>query len=325
MSDHLSPSPSGSAHGLVGSWTPCPIDTTDITTAAGLRADRDTTTTAWRAATDAALLRTCPPPTPEAAHRDETAPATCTGAEAQLGKAANGRKVAARRLTTPRQEWWLSGADLHNHSFISHGGYIPKVFREAWLRFQLADDDRAGKVGPYECIQAECGAAVPVAMKLPAQSTAGVCRLCRCISEHRISTSTEATIVLGATVSQRTGRRNGSTSTEPTPPSDRPNAPRPNGRTVPRATGRKQAVHRPDTPHGKTRYAAGCRCQTCVTSQRAISKEYRRQKRAEAIPAYVHGTSNGYTNYGCRCEPCKTAASEYRKQWDEARRKLNQP
>lgn len=80
--------------------------------------------------------------------------------------------------------------------------------------------------------------------------------------------------------------------------------------------------------HGTpTRYRQGCRCDKCVTAMRAYwnrkyhesveraaakaraehQKELRKRRRQGPIPAQVHGTWNGYTNYGCKCELCLEA------------------
>lgn len=39
--------------------------------------------------------------------------------------------------------------------------------------------------------------------------------------------------------------------------------------------------------------------------------EKRALRKARKKPAQIHGTLNGYVNYGCRCGPCGEAKSEY--------------
>ena len=59
-----------------------------------------------------------------------------------------------------------------------------------------------------------------------------------------------------------------------------------------------------------TGYNHGCRCPDCCQAHRNRMARYRRKIRSRFVPARVHGTTNGYQNYGCRCVPCRAAAAE---------------
>lgn len=64
-----------------------------------------------------------------------------------------------------------------------------------------------------------------------------------------------------------------------------------------------------DERHGTDQgYQAGCRQDCC----RRAHSEYNARKKAEriarGIPERVHGTRNGYVNYGCRCDRCQIAS-----------------
>jgi hypothetical protein len=64
-------------------------------------------------------------------------------------------------------------------------------------------------------------------------------------------------------------------------------------------------------PHGtKRRYDQGCRgatgCPACKTAHRVYCAD-RRELRRQNMPSYVHGTANGYKNYGCHCPECTAA------------------
>lgn len=64
--------------------------------------------------------------------------------------------------------------------------------------------------------------------------------------------------------------------------------------------------------HGtKSSYNAGCRCDDCRIANRASIVAWQQAIRAKPVPGHVHGSLNGYTNYGCRCEPCADAVREY--------------
>lgn len=55
----------------------------------------------------------------------------------------------------------------------------------------------------------------------------------------------------------------------------------------------------------------GCRCVKCTEANRL--KHYRASVKRHAMkikPEHVHGTYNGYVNYGCRCDKCRACNTE---------------
>jgi len=62
-------------------------------------------------------------------------------------------------------------------------------------------------------------------------------------------------------------------------------------------------------------YVHGCRLDECRKAANAATMR-RRKRRQTDIPDAVHGTNNGYKNYGCRCGDCREAnrksMAEYR-------------
>jgi hypothetical protein len=61
-----------------------------------------------------------------------------------------------------------------------------------------------------------------------------------------------------------------------------------------------------DPRHGTNRgYGAGCRLYCCVDAHTIYSTQKKIERVARGIPERVHGTRNGYTNYGCRCTRCQ--------------------
>lgn len=40
-----------------------------------------------------------------------------------------------------------------------------------------------------------------------------------------------------------------------------------------------------------------------------------RKDPSDPIPDHVHGTVNGYDNYGCRCEPCRLVKKQKMKRY----------
>ena len=55
-------------------------------------------------------------------------------------------------------------------------------------------------------------------------------------------------------------------------------------------------------------YQAGCRLECCRTAHREYNARKKAERIARGIPLRVHGTRNGYVNYGCRCDRCKIAS-----------------
>jgi hypothetical protein len=83
-------------------------------------------------------------------------------------------------------------------------------------------------------------------------------------------------------------------------------------------SGRK-GISPTDKRHGTSAgYVAGCRCARCRRARAAYMREYRLTNTAGITPQHVHGTANGYQNYGCRCDRCTEAA-------DVRRRGLHRP
>jgi hypothetical protein len=64
-----------------------------------------------------------------------------------------------------------------------------------------------------------------------------------------------------------------------------------------------------DVRHGSERgYAAGCRQDCCRLPHRRYTRIKKAERIAKGVPEHVHGTANGYNNYGCRCDLCQVAA-----------------
>jgi hypothetical protein len=61
---------------------------------------------------------------------------------------------------------------------------------------------------------------------------------------------------------------------------------------------------RPDT------YRNGCRCKKCRIANTRDCKKRHLRRVMDETPSRVHGTVNGYDNYGCRCELCIFAKVE---------------
>lgn len=63
-----------------------------------------------------------------------------------------------------------------------------------------------------------------------------------------------------------------------------------------------------DPRHGLERgYAAGCRKPCCREAHRIYSQHKKEERIARGVPDHVHGTRNGYNNYGCHCDKCQIA------------------
>lgn len=66
-----------------------------------------------------------------------------------------------------------------------------------------------------------------------------------------------------------------------------------------------------------------CRCDECAFAYQALGATPRERRRNGPTPPRVHGTWNGYSNYGCRCEACLDACREtydYAAGWRKANR-----
>jgi hypothetical protein len=66
-----------------------------------------------------------------------------------------------------------------------------------------------------------------------------------------------------------------------------------------------------ENDHGARRYKRGCRCDICREANCARSLRERRARYEMGPPAHVHGTYNGYMEWGCRCRECKDANRDY--------------
>ncbi len=77
-------------------------------------------------------------------------------------------------------------------------------------------------------------------------------------------------------------------------------------------------------------YNHGCKCRVCADYHQRRCAEARDARLAErkwvngrlvaTRPGLVHGTGNGYTNYGCRCDPCSAFNAERCAEWKAKRR-----
>ncbi len=63
--------------------------------------------------------------------------------------------------------------------------------------------------------------------------------------------------------------------------------------------------------HGGWGYTNGCRCDDCRAAWRALHAAWRARQDPALLPPHVHGTKNGYNNYGCRCPACRDAIATY--------------
>lgn len=77
--------------------------------------------------------------------------------------------------------------------------------------------------------------------------------------------------------------------------------------------------HNTAFPKGVSGYRKGCRCDECKQAERERWQRSRDRRRNGPVPEHVHGTWNGYSNYGCKCLDCLEAcraqyekAAEYR-------------
>lgn len=74
--------------------------------------------------------------------------------------------------------------------------------------------------------------------------------------------------------------------------------------------------------HGSTGYANGCRCATCREGHAQQQQNWARSARERPVPERVHGTRNGYANYGCRCNECRHANAVAHANWKARDRKV---
>lgn len=87
--------------------------------------------------------------------------------------------------------------------------------------------------------------------------------------------------------------------------------------------------HLPTAPIGAEGWVLySCRCDECRKAYYALGETPRERRRNGPTPPKVHGTWNGYSNYGCRCQACLDACREtydYAAGWRKANRvHLNQ-
>lgn len=60
--------------------------------------------------------------------------------------------------------------------------------------------------------------------------------------------------------------------------------------------------------HGTySKYQADCRCDECRAAAAAYQRKKVAQRKNSPKPDHIHGTTNGYSNYGCRCSDCRRA------------------
>lgn len=66
--------------------------------------------------------------------------------------------------------------------------------------------------------------------------------------------------------------------------------------------------HVPGSPVGPEGYVHfKCRCPECSAAYQALGDSPRQRRLNGPTPIHVHGTWNGYSNYGCRCDRCLEA------------------
>lgn len=64
-----------------------------------------------------------------------------------------------------------------------------------------------------------------------------------------------------------------------------------------------------DPRHGSENgYSAGCREFCCKRAHAQYNAKKKAERIARGIPEAVHGTLNGYANYGCHCVKCQIAS-----------------
>jgi DNA-binding CsgD family transcriptional regulator len=56
-------------------------------------------------------------------------------------------------------------------------------------------------------------------------------------------------------------------------------------------------------------YQRGCNCEKCRAANTATARKHRENRKLKEMPKEIHGTSNGYQNWGCLCDPCKAAGA----------------
>jgi DNA-binding CsgD family transcriptional regulator len=56
-------------------------------------------------------------------------------------------------------------------------------------------------------------------------------------------------------------------------------------------------------------YQRGCTCEKCRAANNAEARKHRENRKYKEMPEELHGTENGYRNWGCLCEPCKAAGA----------------
>lgn len=64
-----------------------------------------------------------------------------------------------------------------------------------------------------------------------------------------------------------------------------------------------------DPRHGTERgYQAGCKNFCCRKGHADYNAARRKARAARETPEHVHGTRNGYSNYGCHCPRCQVGS-----------------
>lgn len=56
-------------------------------------------------------------------------------------------------------------------------------------------------------------------------------------------------------------------------------------------------------------YRRGCNCEQCRAANTATALTQKNIRKQKEMPKELHGTHNGYQNWGCHCEPCKAAGA----------------
>lgn len=72
--------------------------------------------------------------------------------------------------------------------------------------------------------------------------------------------------------------------------------------------------------HGRYRYKRGCRCEVCVTTERAYRRAVRAAKVLRDPPEGAKHGNYVYTEYGCRCETCRAAHAAVMMKWKQGRK-----
>lgn len=56
-------------------------------------------------------------------------------------------------------------------------------------------------------------------------------------------------------------------------------------------------------------YQRGCTCEKCRAANTEAGRRQKESRKSREVPKELHGTFNGYQNWGCHCAPCKEAGA----------------